>query len=146
MQQIFTVPALEDLPLAAQMLVRYIGNRHVVAIYGAMGAGKTTLIKALCQTLNVSDQVNSPTFTLVNEYRTEEGKMIYHFDFYRINKIEEVYDLGYDDYFYSDGLCLIEWPELIEHLLPEDCVRISICEKLGGVRKIVCEKKNFVPS
>lgn len=146
MKQNLTVHTLDELPLAAQTLIRHIGNCRVVAIYGAMGSGKTTLIKALCKVLGVPDQVNSPTFTLVNEYKTVDGKAIYHFDFYRINKIEEAYDLGYDDYFYGGGLCLVEWPELIENLLPEDCIRITIHEEPDGVREMVCKGKIFVPS
>jgi len=130
------IHTLEDLPFAAQQVLHHIGNHRVVALYGTMGAGKTTLIKAICNNLGVLDQVNSPTFTLVNEYRTAGGRMIYHFDFYRITKIEEAYDLGYNEYFDGDGLCLIEWPELIESLLPDDCLRITIREKSGGVREI----------
>jgi len=131
-----TIPSLQELPQAAQRVLQVIGNRHIIALYGAMGAGKTTFVKAICETLGVPDQVNSPTFTLINEYRAANGQMIYHFDFYRINKIEEVYDLGYDEYFESEGLCLIEWPELIEELLPKEVVRIYIRELTGGVREI----------
>ena len=134
---IIEVANLEELPSAAQEVLRCIENHHVVAVYGAMGAGKTTLIKALCKALGVLDQVNSPTFTLVNEYQTAAGGKIYHFDFYRITKIEEAYDIGYDEYFYGDGLCLIEWPECIESLLPHECIRISIREKSDGAREIV---------
>jgi tRNA threonylcarbamoyladenosine biosynthesis protein TsaE len=102
-----------------------------------MGAGKTTFIKALCKALGVEDEVNSPTFAIVNEYRSEStAELIYHFDFYRIKKVEEVYDLGYEDYFYSGALCFIEWPELIEELLPEDTKKISIEENNDGERII----------
>ena len=100
-----------------------------------MGAGKTTFIKALCEELGVEDPVTSPTFALVNEYRSATtAELIYHFDFYRIKKLEEVYDLGYEDYFYSGALCLIEWPELVENLLPGDAVRVRIDEEPDGSR------------
>jgi len=139
MKQGLQIASLDELPQAAKEILTWIGNRNVVALYGAMGAGKTTLIKALCSELDVSDQVNSPTFTLINEYKTARGYKVWHFDFYRINKIEEAFDLGYDEYFEGDGLCLIEWPELIEELLPQDVVRIYIQELSGGVREIRCE-------
>ena len=136
MQQIIHIASLEELPYAAQRVLEWIGNHHIVAFYGAMGAGKTTLIKALCTALSVEDQVSSPTFTLINEYRTSSGRMVYHFDFYRIKKIEEAYDLGCGEYFDGPGLCLIEWPELIEPLLPEDALRITISECRDGAREI----------
>lgn len=107
-----------------------------MAFYGAMGAGKTTLIRELTAQLGVTDMVTSPTFALVNEYQSEGGKVIYHFDFYRINRLEEVYDLGYEEYFYSGDLCLVEWPELIEELLPEDVVKVKIEEQEDGARVI----------
>lgn len=107
----------------------------VFAFYGKMGAGKTTFIKALCDVLQVDDVVNSPTFAIVNEYSSVllQGP-VFHFDFYRIRRLEEAYDIGIDDYFYSSSPCLIEWPELIEELLPEDAVRISIEELPDGTR------------
>ena len=101
--------------------------QRVVAFYGSMGAGKTTFIKALCEELGVTDVVTSPTFAIVNEYEANSGVgIIYHFDFYRIKRLEEVYDMGYEDYFYGSSLCLIEWPELIEDLLPDDTLRVTI--------------------
>ena len=104
-------------------------------ISGFLGAGKTTFIKAVCEELGEEDVITSPTFAIVNEYRAEEtGELIYHFDFYRIKKLEEVYDMGYEDYFYSGALCFIEWPELIEELLPTDAVRVRIEETEGGKR------------
>ena len=112
----------------------------VIAFYGKMGAGKTTFIKALCEELGVEDVITSPTFAIVNEYSFPSGGRLegalYHFDFYRIKKIEEVYDMGYEDYFYSGNLCLIEWPELIEDLLPEDALRVTIEEQSDGSRTI----------
>ena len=117
---------------AARQFVGQIGEHRVFAFYGKMGAGKTTFIKAICEELGVTDVITSPTFAIVNEY---EGP-IYHFDFYRIKRIEEVYDMGYEDYFYSGALCFIEWPELIEELLPDDAVRVNIVEQPDGSRLV----------
>jgi tRNA threonylcarbamoyladenosine biosynthesis protein TsaE len=111
-----------------------MGDAKVFAFYGQMGAGKTTFIKAVCEELGVSDVITSPTFAIVNEYTASVP--VYHFDFYRIKKLEEVYDMGYEDYFYSGALCFIEWPELIEELLPEDAVRVTISEERDGTRSI----------
>jgi tRNA threonylcarbamoyladenosine biosynthesis protein TsaE len=109
----------------------------VFAFHGAMGAGKTTFIKAVCEELGVADVINSPTFAIINEYRSEtSGELIYHFDFYRINKQSEAEDLGAGDYFYSGALCFIEWPEKIEELLPEDVVHIAITENPDGSRTL----------
>lgn len=118
---------------AAQQFIREMGDSRVVAFYGKMGAGKTTFIKAICEELGVEDVITSPTFAIVNEYEAPDTT-IYHFDFYRIKKLEEVYDMGYEDYFYGGGLCFIEWPELIEELLPEDALRITITEQSDGSR------------
>ena len=129
------INSLDELHEAARQMVQAMGEHTVFAFYGKMGAGKTTLIKALCDVLGVSDMVNSPTFSLVNEYRSDTtGELIYHFDFYRIKKLEEVYDMGYEDYFYSGALCFIEWPELIEEVLPGDAVKVSIEEQEDGSR------------
>ncbi len=127
---------IEDLPLVAQQLLPKIRQHKVVAFYGGMGAGKTTFIKALCTEMGITATVNSPTFALVNEYQLPDGAPLYHFDFYRINKIAEVFDLGYEEYFYSGALCLIEWPELIEPLLPEDTLRLAISVENDGRRVI----------
>ena len=111
---------------AARRFVEAMGDNTVFAFYGKMGAGKTTFIKAVCEELGVSDVITSPTFAIVNEYRSEiAGELIYHFDFYRIKKLEEVYDMGYEDYLYSGALCFIEWPELIEELLPGNTVKVT---------------------
>lgn len=115
-------------------MIAEIGRGGVVALYGAMGAGKTSLIKALCKEMGVEETVSSPSFSLVNKYETSAGETIYHFDFYRINRIAEVYDLGYEEYFYGEDLCLIEWPELVEELLPPDTVRIRLEVKADGSR------------
>jgi tRNA threonylcarbamoyladenosine biosynthesis protein TsaE len=127
---------IESIGTAARQFVNEIGSHKVFAFYGTMGAGKTTFIKAVCEVLGVKDVITSPTFAIVNEYESDNGP-IFHFDFYRIKKLEEVYDMGYEDYFYSGSLCFIEWPELIEDLLPEDAVRVTITELPGGMRKIV---------
>ena len=109
---------------------------RVYAFYGKMGAGKTTFVKAICEELGVEDVITSPTFALVNEYTAGNGDPIYHFDFYRIKKIDEVYDMGYEDYFYSGNLCFLEWPELIEDLLPEDCTKVTITVEEDGSRSV----------
>lgn len=121
-----TINDIAQLPNAAHAFVNAMGSHKVFAFYGSMGAGKTTLIKAICEELGVTETVASPTFSIVNEYRDAQGRSIYHFDFYRINKLEEVFDFGYEDYFYSGNVCFIEWPELIESILPEETVRVNI--------------------
>lgn len=135
-----TINSLEGIHEAARQFIAAMGDNTVFAFYGSMGAGKTTFVKAVCEELGVSDAVNSPTFAIVNEYRSDEsGELIYHFDFYRIKRLEEVYDMGYEDYFYSGALCFIEWPELIEELLPEDALRVAVEEKEDGVRVVTMD-------
>ena len=132
-----TISNLDTIQESAKEFVRLMGDDTVFAFYGKMGAGKTTFIKALCQELGVEDEVNSPTFAIINEYRSATtAELIYHFDFYRIKKLEEVYDLGYEDYFYSGALCFIEWPELVEELLPLDAKKVTITENSDGTRTI----------
>ena len=127
---------LSTINSAAHQFVQAIGDRTVFAFYGGMGAGKTTFIKAVCQELGVTDDcVASPTFAIVNEYKATQGP-IYHFDFYRIRRLSEAQDMGFDDYLYSGHLCFIEWPELIEPLLPDDAVRVTIEELPDGSREI----------
>ena len=126
---------IQEIRKAAQAFIQTIGQHRVFAFYGKMGAGKTTLIKAICEELGVEDVITSPTFAIVNEYEAT-GESIFHFDFYRIKRIEEVYDMGYEEYFYSGSLCFIEWPELIEDLLPDDAVRVSITENADGTRTV----------
>ena len=131
-----TIPDLEHIAGAAREFIAQIGRRRVFAFYGSMGAGKTTFIKAICESLGVDDVIPSPTFAIVNEYTAAQGDVVYHFDFYRIKRLEEVYDMGYEEYFYSGRLCFIEWPELIEELLPDDAVRVVIAEQPDGSRQV----------
>lgn len=120
---------------SAREFIQNIGEQKVFAFYGKMGAGKTTFVKAICEELGVQDVITSPTFAIVNEYEAH-NQSIFHFDFYRIKRLEEVYDMGYEDYFYSGALCFIEWPELIEDLLPEDAVKVTITENADGTRSV----------
>ena len=129
-----TINSLDTIHAAARQFADSIGTSRVFAFYGKMGAGKTTFVKALCEVLGCADVITSPTFAIVNEYTYGEGSPVYHFDFYRIKKLDEVYDMGYEEYFYSGALCLIEWPELIEDILPEDAVRVTIEEQADGSR------------
>jgi tRNA threonylcarbamoyladenosine biosynthesis protein TsaE len=132
-----TIQSLDLIHKAAQEFIKNMGTNKIYAFYGNMGAGKTTFIKAICQELGVEDIITSPTFSLVNEYTSNKlNEPIYHFDFYRIKKIEEVYDMGYEDYFYSGHLCFLEWPELIEDLLPEDAVKVKINVNADGTRTV----------
>ena len=134
------IQSLEHIHEAAREFIAAMGDNTVFALYGKMGAGKTTFIKALCQELGVEDVVTSPTFAVINEYRSDiAGELIYHFDFYRIKKLEEVYDMGYEDYFYSGALCFIEWPELVEELLPGNTIKVTIEELEDGSRKLTME-------
>lgn len=137
----YIIESLTEIDRIAAELLKDLPQKRIVCLYGAMGSGKTTFIKALCKQLNVVDNVVSPTFALINEYKTNVGSSVYHFDFYRINKIDEVFDFGYEEYFYSDiGICFIEWPELVEQLLPsEGVVRLRITVQNNGVRSIEVE-------
>lgn len=117
---------ISDINDAAQTFVNAMGDKKIFAFYGEMGTGKTTFIKAVCKILGVTETITSPTFAIVNEYKKKDGKPVFHFDFYRIKNLEEVFDFGYEDYFYSGDICFIEWPELIEALLPDDVVKIQL--------------------
>ena len=130
------ITSLDNIREAAKAFLAGMGTGKVVAFYGKMGAGKTTFIKAICEELGVEDVITSPTFALVNEYTAGNGAPVYHFDFYRIKRLDEVYDMGYEDYFYGGNLCLLEWPELIEEILPDDAMRVSITEQEDGSRVI----------
>jgi tRNA threonylcarbamoyladenosine biosynthesis protein TsaE len=127
----------EDIRQAAKQFVEHMGENTVFAFYGKMGAGKTTFIKAVCEELGVGDTVTSPTFAIVNEYEAADGRPIYHFDFYRIKKVSEAYDMGCEEYFYSGHPCFIEWPELIEEVLPEDTIVVTIEALPDGGRRLV---------
>lgn len=130
---------LDFYPQAAAQFIAAMQGRRIFAFYGSMGAGKTTFIKALCEAMGVEDAINSPTFAIVNEYESAAGDTIYHFDFYRIKNIAEVYNMGYEEYLYSNAYCFIEWPELIEELLPEETVKVTIEEGSDGHRTITME-------
>lgn len=130
------IDSLENIRVAAKEFIANMGKGKVFAFYGKMGTGKTTFIKAICEELGVEDVITSPTFAIVNEYTAGNGDPIYHFDFYRIKKIDEVYDMGYEDYFYGGNLCFLEWPELIEYLLPEDVTKVAIQTEKDGTRSV----------
>lgn len=130
------IPSIDKIQEAARQFVRQMGDARVFAFYGRMGAGKTTFIKAVCRELGVEDVITSPTFALVNEYTAGDGSPVFHFDFYRVKSLEEVYDMGYEDYVYSGALCLMEWPELVEGLLPGDAVSVTIHVGADGSRAI----------
>lgn len=119
------INGLEELPGVANKLLTFAGEQRIFLFEGEIGAGKTTFIKAFCKVLGVEDSVSSPTYSIVNEYEAS-GNTVYHFDFYRIKNIQEAYDLGYEEYFYSDNICLIEWPEMVQDLLPEHHVKVEV--------------------
>lgn len=131
-----TINGIEDYPQAAREFVKLLDRGRIFAFYGKMGSGKTTFIKSICEELGVKDSINSPTFAIVNEYEDRNQNTIYHFDFYRIKSIEEVYNMGYEEYFYGDAICFMEWPELIEELLPEEAVKVFVQEMDGGARSV----------
>ncbi len=130
------INSLSEINHIAAMFIQAHPADRIFAFYGSMGAGKTTFIKALCEEMQVLDYVTSPTFSLINEYQTEHKGTIFHFDFYRIKELSEAYDFGYEDYFYSNSYCFIEWPELIESLLPPITVKVYIKETKNGSRII----------
>ena len=130
------INGIDDIGRAAKEFLQLRPPLPVIALYGEMGAGKTTFTKALCRALNVMEGVNSPTFTLINEYTTEGGELIFHFDFYRINKLEEAFDIGFEEFVDSGYLCIIEWPEKIEQILPPDTLRVKISVLEDGTREV----------
>lgn len=131
------INSLEDIQQAAKTFVNTIGTARHFAFYGSMGAGKTTFIKAICEELGVQEVITSPTFAIVNVYQAEKvDNTVYHFDFYRIKNISEVYDMGYEDYFYSNAYCFMEWPELVEEILPEDTCKVYIKVADNGERTV----------
>jgi len=141
---VISVENLDALSAALPTIVDFIGEQRIVLFTGPMGAGKTTLISALCKHFGVIDQPSSPTFAIVNEYQSINGP-IYHFDFYRLNDEQEAYDLGYEDYFYSGNFCLVEWPEKIPNLIPEHFILISINILPGGLRQISLQRDILNP-
>jgi tRNA threonylcarbamoyladenosine biosynthesis protein TsaE len=130
------IRSLKDINTVAEKFIEAHPADRLFAFYGKMGSGKTTFIKALCEKLQVVDYVTSPTFALINVYETEQSGEIYHFDFYRIKVMDELFDLGYEEYFFSDNYCFVEWPELIEPLLPKNTVKVFIRETANGIRII----------
>ena len=129
------VNCISELKSVALQLIQYKKNKNIICFYGEMGVGKTTFIKEICKNLLVDDNVSSPTFSIVNQYKTKENKIIYHFDFYRLETEEEAYDMGYEEYFFQNDLCLIEWPEKIEGLIPEDIIKVILIKK--GEQRII---------
>jgi len=131
------IHSLKTINKTAQQFINQIGDRTVFAFNGKMGAGKTTFIKSICEVMGVKETVNSPTFSIVNEYEAADGRIIFHFDCYRINKIQEALDLGAEEYLYSGKLCFIEWSENIAPILPDSIVNVDIEETENGKRQIV---------
>ena len=123
------VNCISELPTAANKLLRYINESNIICLYGEMGVGKTTLIKEICKCLGVEDVVSSPTFSIINQYLSNDKSTIYHFDFYRLKNLEEGFDIGCEEYFLNNNLCLIEWPEKIEEIIPQDAIKVSIIRK-----------------
>jgi tRNA threonylcarbamoyladenosine biosynthesis protein TsaE len=134
---VIRIENLDEIAAAAREFIDAMGDRKVFAFYGKMGAGKTTFIKAVCEELGVTDVINSPTFAIVNEYVDGRGEPIYHFDFYRIKREQEALDIGFEDYVYSGNVCFMEWPEMIENILPDDTTKVTIEEDTDGSRRIV---------
>lgn len=136
---LLSIQSISELPTAASAILNYAADVKIFLFYGDMGAGKTTLIKALCESLGTTEPATSPTFAIVNEYAGAKNK-IYHFDFYRLKNQTEALDMGYEEYFYSDAYCFIEWPEKIPDLLPEHYINIKINVTGNGLRDIIVEK------
>jgi len=135
--EILTIESIDTIHDTARQFVDRIGDRTVFAFNGKMGAGKTTFIKAICEVMGVNETVNSPTFSIVNEYEAADGRIIYHFDCYRITTIQEALDLGAEEYLYSGNLCFIEWSENMAPLLPDTLVNVDIVERENGKRDVM---------
>lgn len=137
MAEIYTCQSPAELPAIASRLIEYHKEKRIFAFHGEMGAGKTTFIKTICDYLNVSDTVTSPTFAIVNEYLTRGAGSVFHFDLYRIKSWTEMLEIGYEDYFYSGNYCLLEWPEKIVNLLPEETVHVNIVVSQDGSTRTI---------
>jgi tRNA threonylcarbamoyladenosine biosynthesis protein TsaE len=137
MAEIYTCKSTDELKAIAARLIEYHKDKRIFAFHGEMGAGKTTFIKTICGVLNVTDTVSSPTFAIINEYFTNESGIIYHFDLYRLKSWTEMLEIGYEDYFYSGNYCLLEWPEKIVNLLPDETVHISIVVSQDGSTRTI---------
>lgn len=135
----WVIDGVDDLKRVAKLFLEFAGGNTIFALYGPMGVGKTTFVKAVAECLGIEDDVNSPTFAIVNEYLTGEGHSVYHFDFYRVKNLEEAMDFGYEEYFYSGKRCFIEWPEMIEALLPEDTLICRFAELEDGRRELTVD-------
>ncbi|MDY6122814.1 MAG: tRNA (adenosine(37)-N6)-threonylcarbamoyltransferase complex ATPase subunit type 1 TsaE [Porphyromonas sp.] len=135
MKSEYTIRSIEDLPQVARDFISNMGDRKIFAFYAPMGTGKTTFIKALCEEMGVQDVINSPTFSIINEYlTTPDMQTIYHFDCYRLEGVSDALNLGVEDYFESGAVCFVEWPEVLEPILPDDVVKVNIKEEADGAR------------
>ena len=125
----FVVNCISDLKEVAVEVLKLSEGKNIICFYGEMGVGKTTFIKEICKELEVIDNVSSPTFSIVNEYKTKNDKFVFHFDFYRLETEEEAFDMGYEEYFYNDNLCFVEWPEKITSLLPNEILKVEMIKE-----------------
>ncbi len=140
----WTISNLDEINGVAAKFLDFVGDKTIFALYGPMGVGKTTFVKAIAATVGVVDDVSSPTFAIVNEYLTKKGESVYHFDFYRVKSISEALDFGYEEYFYSGNRCFIEWPEKIEELLPESVVNCYFSENTDGSRELEVRSEDVI--
>ncbi|MBN1927840.1 MAG: tRNA (adenosine(37)-N6)-threonylcarbamoyltransferase complex ATPase subunit type 1 TsaE [Prolixibacteraceae bacterium] len=138
--EVIGMNSLNDLKNAASRFVQLMGEKKVFAFRGSMGSGKTTFIKSVCKELGIGEQITSPSFSLINEYTSPGGNPVYHFDCYRLKNIKEAYDIGAEEYFYSGNICFIEWPEIIEDLLPPDTVNVTVAVKENGERELTLDR------
>lgn len=140
----WTINNLNEINGVAAKFLDFVGDKTIFALYGPMGVGKTTFVKAIAATVGVVDDVSSPTFAIVNEYLTKKGESVYHFDFYRVKSISEALDFGCEEYFYSGNRCFIEWPEKIEELLPENVVNCYFSENTDGSRELEVRSEDVI--